>query len=94
MEETLRLGLYAIPAFLLLMAIEFISYHREKEPKSDRAGVSARDTATSLSIYAIGQLAKPLNHFIQLPVVVIAAAFAPHTLRLRLVGVGGSPRSR
>ncbi|MCL7491539.1 sterol desaturase family protein [Streptomyces sp. MCA2] len=80
MEETLRLGLYAIPAFLLLMAIEFISYHREKEPKAARAGVSARDTATSLSIYAIGQLAKPVNHFIQLPVVVIAAAFAPHTL--------------
>ncbi|MFF8789717.1 sterol desaturase family protein [Streptomyces sp. NPDC015125] len=80
MQETLRLGLYAIPAFLLLMAVEFIGYHREKEPKADRAGVSVRDTATSLSIYAIGQLTKPLNHVIQLPVVVIAAAFAPHTL--------------
>lgn len=80
MHESLRLGLYAIPAFLLLMAVEFLSYRREKEAKADRAGVSARDTATSLSIYAIGQLSNPLNYFIQLPVVVIAAACAPHPL--------------
>ncbi|MEU9120681.1 sterol desaturase family protein [Streptomyces sp. NPDC048506] len=80
MEQTLKIGIYAVPAFLLLMTIEFIGYKLDKDPKTPRAGISARDTATSLSIYALGRITKSLDKFIELPIVVTAAAFAPHAL--------------
>ncbi|MEE1782148.1 sterol desaturase family protein [Streptomyces sp. SP17BM10] len=80
MEQALMIGLYAAPAFLLLMTVELIGYRLDKDPRTPRVGFSARDTATSLSIYAIGRIVKPLGKFIELPIVAFAAALAPHTL--------------
>lgn len=80
MDDALRIGLYALPAFFLLMAIEFVSYRFDKDapgPSRARAGISWRDSATSLSIYVIGHLVRPLERFIELPIVAVAAAFAP-----------------
>ncbi|MEU9134130.1 sterol desaturase family protein [Kitasatospora sp. NPDC048540] len=62
------------------MAIEFVGYSRDKAPDARRAGVSVRDTATSLSIFVVGRIELLLARFIELPLVAIAASFAPFTL--------------
>ena len=87
LQNISMISVYAIPAFLVLMAVEFVAYHRERrdavgEPGGgrDKAGVSARDVTTSLSIYGIGRVVKPLDKFIELPVVAVAAALTPLTL--------------
>jgi len=88
MENVAMIFVYAIPAFLVLMAIEFFGYYREKreaargieKPGRVKAGVSARDAATSMSVYGIRQLVKPLEKFIVLPIIVVAAALTPLAL--------------
>ncbi|MGV9796619.1 sterol desaturase family protein [Mycobacterium sp. NPDC003449] len=76
---------YGIPAFLLLMAVEYYGYYREKRenqppPPGIKRGISGRDTATNVSTYAIRLVVAPLEKFIELPIVAMAAAFAPITL--------------
>jgi sterol desaturase/sphingolipid hydroxylase (fatty acid hydroxylase superfamily) len=87
-EHIAQISVYAIPAFLLLIAIEFLGYHRESreraagKPPSGRVkvGVSGRDAASSLSIYALGRVVKPLDKFIELPILAVASALTPLTL--------------
>ncbi|MBX7435096.1 sterol desaturase family protein [Mycobacterium sp. Y57] len=82
------ISIYAIPAFLVLMAIEYFGYYRERRearrtgvpPARATAGLSVRDTTTSLSVYAIGRVVKPLDKFIELPLVAIAGALSPLAL--------------
>jgi sterol desaturase/sphingolipid hydroxylase (fatty acid hydroxylase superfamily) len=75
---------YAIPAFLVLMAVEYWAWRREQRdqqpPPERKRGMSMRDTATNVSTYAIRLVASPLEKFIELPILAIAAAFAPFTL--------------
>ncbi|WP_082940278.1 sterol desaturase family protein [Mycolicibacterium peregrinum] len=81
--DPLRIGLYAMPAFFVLMAVEFLSYHFDKDKEKDGdsarrpAGISWRDTGTNLSIYALGFILRPLDKFIAVPMVAIAAAVTP-----------------
>ncbi|WP_245906340.1 sterol desaturase family protein [Mycolicibacterium palauense] len=84
-----NIGLYAIPAFLLLLAVEYLADYLERRSdrragrgrdQRGRVGFSARDTVASLSVYGLGRVAKLVEDFIELPIVVIAAAFAPATL--------------
>ena len=88
MDNIAAIFIYAIPAFLVLMAIEYLGYYREKRDAArdaattarPKAGVSARDSAASLSVYAIGRVVKPLDKFVELPIVALAAVVAPATL--------------
>ncbi|AQT80084.1 C-5 sterol desaturase [Mycolicibacterium litorale] len=87
LDQAKLVFVYAIPAFLLLMAVEYYGYRREKRESSGEQpqrratkGVSARDTACNVSTYLIRLVVGPLEKFIELPFVVIAAAFAPVTL--------------
>lgn len=80
--DPLRIGLYAMPAFFVLMAVEFLGYFFDKRGTDTgtagrRAGISWRDTATNLSIYALGFVLRPLDRFIAVPMVAIAAAVTP-----------------
>lgn len=89
MEWIGNIGLYAIPAFLLLLGIEFVGERLERRreeragaqaPVRQRAGFGLRDTLASLSVYGLGRIAKMGERFISLPIVVLAAAAAPVTL--------------
>jgi sterol desaturase/sphingolipid hydroxylase (fatty acid hydroxylase superfamily) len=84
-----NIGLYAIPAFLLLLGIEYLGDHLERRRDRregrdtvarNKVGFSGRDTATSLSVYGLGRFAKLVDDVIELPIVLIAAAFAPWAL--------------
>ncbi|MBX8689192.1 sterol desaturase family protein [Mycobacterium sp. 20091114027_K0903767] len=80
--DPVRIGLYATPAFLVLMAVEFLSYYFDNDNDGSdsvrrRAGISWRDTGTNLSIYVLGFVLRPLDKFIAVPMVVIAAAVTP-----------------
>ncbi|CDO30015.1 sterol desaturase family protein [Mycolicibacterium porcinum] len=80
--DPVRIGLYAMPAFLVLMAVEFLSYYFDNDKDGSdsvrrRAGISWRDTGTNLSIYVLGFVLRPLDKFIAVPMVVIAAAVTP-----------------
>ncbi len=56
MEELL---IAAIPAFLLLMGVEALSYrHLAEEARTELRGYEARDTRTSISM-GLGYLASP-----------------------------------
>lgn len=89
MEWIGNIGLYAIPAFLLLLGIEFLGDHleRRRDRRTGRAtesprrvGFSARDTFASLGVYGLGRFANLVEDFIQLPIVVLAAMLAPISL--------------
>jgi sterol desaturase/sphingolipid hydroxylase (fatty acid hydroxylase superfamily) len=87
MEWIGNIGLYAIPAFLLLLGIEllgdFLERRRDRRTgiaPRPRAGFSTRDTLTSLSVYGLGRLANLVEDFIELPIVVLAATLAPVSL--------------
>lgn len=77
--DPVRIGLYAMPAFFVLMAIEFLSYRFDKDDDSARGrrGISWRDSTTNLSIYALGFVLRPLDKFIAVPMVAIAASLTP-----------------
>lgn len=89
MEWIGNIGLYAIPAFLLLLGIEFLGDHVERRrdrrtgrraETPRRVGFSARDTFASLGVYGVGRFANLVEDFIQLPIVLLAAAVAPISL--------------
>lgn len=89
MEWIGNIGLYAIPAFLLLLTIEFLGDHLERRrdrrtgnttESPRRVGFSARDTFASLGVYGLGRFANLVEDFIQLPIVLIAATLAPISL--------------
>ncbi|AQA04539.1 C-5 sterol desaturase [Mycobacterium sp. MS1601] len=89
MEWIGNIGLYAIPAFLLLLGVEFFGDHLERRrdrrdgreglPRN-KVGFSGKDTATSLSVYGLGRVANLVENFIELPIVLLAAALAPWAL--------------
>lgn len=86
-DQVKMIFVYGIPAFLLLMAVEYYGYYREKrenrsgqQQSGAKRGISGRDTASNIATYAIRLVVGPLEKFIELPVVVIVAAFAPLTL--------------
>ncbi|QUR68325.1 sterol desaturase family protein [Mycobacterium spongiae] len=72
--------LMLLAGVLVLMGIEFLSYRLDKNPSRQRVGVSARDTATSLSVYALARITRPLAQFTGVPLVVLAAALTPLAL--------------
>ncbi|GAS94060.1 sterol desaturase-related protein [Mycolicibacterium canariasense] len=86
MEWIGNIGLYAIPAFLLLLGIEVVGDRLErrradaKTPARQRVGFGLRDTLASLSVYGLGRIAKMGEHFISVPIVLLAATLAPVTL--------------
>ncbi|MFC7753841.1 sterol desaturase family protein [Tsukamurella soli] len=48
-------------AFVILMAVEWLSYRLDPDNRGrPRHGFSGRDTATSLSIFALGRITKPI----------------------------------
>ncbi|QIS15099.1 sterol desaturase family protein [Nocardia arthritidis] len=67
---------YAVPAFALLMLVEWIAYRRDPD-RPDNGG-AARDTASNVATFFLGRLVKPLMQYI-LPfsAVVAAAAITP-----------------
>lgn len=75
MDFVYNIGLYSIPAFLLLLGAELIGDRLERRREDwaqshtdrRRAGFSTRDTLTSLSASGLLRMVKPLNAFIQLP---------------------------
>ena len=80
--DPLRIGLSAMPAFFVLMAVEFLSYRFDKnkdgaDAARRRAGGSWRDSVTNLSIYALGFVLRPLDKIIAVPMVAIAASLTP-----------------
>ena len=89
MEWNGNIGLYAIPAFLVLLGIEFLGDHLERRrdrrtggstESPRRVGFSARDTFASLGVYGLGRFANLVEDFIQLPIVLLAAMLAPISL--------------
>lgn len=84
-----NIGLYAIPAFLLLLGIELLGDRlerrrdrregRDAQPRN-KVGFSTRDTFASLSVYGLGRVANLVEDFIELPIVLLAATLAPWAL--------------
>lgn len=84
-----NIALYAIPAFILLLSIEFLGDHLERrrdrrqgraaEPRT-KAGFSGKDTFASLGVYGLGRVGNLVETFIELPLLLLAAAFAPLAL--------------
>jgi sterol desaturase/sphingolipid hydroxylase (fatty acid hydroxylase superfamily) len=76
-----RIELWSLPAFAVLIAVEFLSYYLEKrrgaEPKRPMVGVGAKDAVTSLSMSGIGGFTGVVNNVVQLPVLLLAGALAP-----------------
>ena len=79
-----KIGLYSIPAFLLLITVEQIAYYlsrKENAPQGRSTGsMSPKDTAASLATYGIGYFAAPLGRFIDVPFLAIAAWLTPFAL--------------
>ena len=78
-----KIGLYSIPAFLLLIAVEHVAYYlarKEKAPQRRSTSMSPKDTAASLATYGIGYFAAPLGRFIDVPFLAIAASLTPFAL--------------
>lgn len=84
MEWVDNLGLYAIPAFAVLMAVEFCGYHVEKRKAGavalDVRRLNLRDTAANLGTYGIGTLAAPLDKLLEYPILAGAAMLTPLAL--------------
>ncbi len=70
------LALYAVPAFAVLMFVEWLDARRDRDHAA--TGISRRDTATNWITYGLGQLSKPLLQYV-LPfsTIVVAASLTP-----------------
>ncbi|ANW65801.1 C-5 sterol desaturase [Mycobacterium sp. djl-10] len=89
MEWVGNIALYAIPAFVLLLSIEFLGdlLERRRDRRQGRAaeprttvGFSGKDTFASLGVYGLGRVGNLVETFIELPILLLAAAFAPLAL--------------
>ncbi|MFF2556125.1 sterol desaturase family protein [Nocardia sp. NPDC058058] len=70
------LFIYAVPAFLLLMLVEWIADRRD--PDRPANGMSGRDRASNIATYTIGRIAKPfVAQLIPFSTVVLVAHFTP-----------------
>ncbi|MBY8863021.1 sterol desaturase family protein [Nocardia sp. CA2R105] len=65
------LFLYALPAFVVLMLVEWAGYRFDP----DRRGGTIRDSTTSISIYLLGRVAKMFERFL-VPFSILGAAVA------------------
>ncbi|MEU7628568.1 sterol desaturase family protein [Nocardia sp. NPDC049220] len=73
---------YAVPAFALLMLVEWIGYRRD--PDRSGNGGSARDTASNVATFTLGRLTKPLlQYLVPFSAVLGAAALTPWHLSPR-----------
>ncbi|WP_330228958.1 sterol desaturase family protein [Nocardia sp. NBC_00508] len=71
-----ELFIWAIPAFAVLMFVEWIAFRRDPD-RSDSSG-SARDTASNVATFTLSRVAKPLlQHLLPFSAVVAAAAITP-----------------
>ncbi|MCX4091309.1 sterol desaturase family protein [Nocardia sp. alder85J] len=71
-----ELALYAVPAFVLLMLVEWIGNRRD--PQRAANGFSGRDTASNWTTYLLGQLTKPIGQLIvPFSAIVLAAGATP-----------------
>lgn len=70
------LALYAVPAFIAMMGVEW--WDARRDPDRAPSGRYGREAATNWATYAIGQLTKPLLHYV-LPfsTIVLAASWTP-----------------
>ncbi|MFE3001291.1 sterol desaturase family protein [Nocardia sp. NPDC059246] len=70
------LFIYALPAFALLMLIEWIDNRRD--PDRPANGIDRRDTTSNIATFVLGRIAKPiLAQVIPFSGVVLAAHFTP-----------------
>ncbi|CAM4249309.1 Fatty acid hydroxylase superfamily protein [Mycobacterium basiliense] len=74
MERVLPIVLVAL---VVLMGLEFLSYRLDQRQTRSRAGMSARDTAASVSVYALALVTRPAGKLTGIPVVLLASALAP-----------------
>jgi sterol desaturase/sphingolipid hydroxylase (fatty acid hydroxylase superfamily) len=67
---------YAVPAFALLMLVEWIAYRRDPDrPDNAHAG---RDTVSNIATFTLGRLVKPLmQYLVPFSAVLVAAAVTP-----------------
>ncbi|MEU0541853.1 sterol desaturase family protein [Nocardia sp. NPDC005978] len=71
--------IYALPAFAVLMLIEWIADRRD--PDRPANGISGRDTASNIATFALSRVAKPvLAQLLPFSAVVLAAALTPLSL--------------
>ncbi|MFI6366098.1 sterol desaturase family protein [Nocardia sp. NPDC050630] len=71
-----QLFIYALPAFAVLMFVEWIDYRRD--PDRPANGHSGRDMASNITTYLLGRFLKPvLQYLIPFSAVVVAAAITP-----------------
>lgn len=71
-----QLFIYAIPAFAVLMLVEWIEYRRD--PDRPANGHSGRDMAANVTTYLLGRFLKPVTQYlIPFSAVVLAAAITP-----------------
>ncbi|MFI9509527.1 sterol desaturase family protein [Nocardia sp. NPDC052566] len=67
---------YAIPAFAVLMLVEWIAYRRD--PDRPANGGAGRDTVANVATFTVGRLIKPLMQYvIPFSSVLVAAAVTP-----------------
>ncbi|MFB7722666.1 sterol desaturase family protein [Nocardia sp. NPDC056100] len=70
------LFIYAVPAFLLLMLVEWFADRRD--PDRPANGMSGRDRASNIATYTIGRFVKPfVAQLIPFSTVVLVAHFTP-----------------
>ncbi|MGY4103162.1 sterol desaturase family protein [Nocardia sp. R16R-3T] len=71
-----QLFIYAIPAFAVLMFVEWIDYRRDSDRPAN--GHSGRDMAANITTYLLGRFLKPVQQYlIPFSAVVVAAAITP-----------------
>lgn len=82
MSELLdKISLWSLPAFAVLIAVEFLAYwiekRREQPPRRPMVGVSGKDAVTSVSMSGVGAFTDVISKAVQLPVLLLAGALAP-----------------
>lgn len=71
-----QLFIYAVPAFAVLMLVEWIAYRRDPDRAAN--GQSGRDTASNIATYTIGRVLRPLaQNLVPFSAVIVVAALTP-----------------
>ncbi len=86
-DQVKLIFVYGLPAFLLLIAVEYYAFFREGRENREEGwsetgpkGVSRRDSTSNVATYLLRLVLGPLEKFMELPIVVFVAAFVPWTL--------------